>query len=49
MSSYGLIGPLLAANASVRQPALPISAAGVYPHPQVNRKYSISRIGKVRA
>ena len=35
MSGFGLIGPLLAANAAaVRQPAPPIPSAGVVPHPQ---------------
>ena len=41
MSQFGLIGPLLAANAAVRQPVPPIPAAGVIPHPQQvsNRKF----------
>ena len=35
MSNYGLLGPLLAANAAVRQPVPPsIPPAGVLPHPQ---------------
>ena len=34
MSGYGLIGPLLAANAAVRQPVPSIPPSGVIPHPQ---------------
>ena len=34
MSSYGLIGPLLAANAAVRQPVPPLPPTGVIPQPQ---------------
>ena len=41
MSSYGLIGPLLAANAAVRQPVPPMPPTGVIPQPQQVKPYCL--------
>ena len=33
MSGFGMLGPLLASSAAVRQPMPPLPTAGIIPHP----------------